>query len=46
MRLDLLNEEVKIENADVGNIIVTKGDYIETLPTHTIDSHDNSVFNL
>lgn len=43
MRLDLLNEDAKIENDEVGNIMVTKGDYTEILPTQAIDSHGNEV---
>ena len=43
MRLELLNEEVSIENDEVGNILVKKGDYTEVLPTQAIDSNGNEV---
>jgi len=43
MRLELLNEVVSIENDEVGNILVKKGDYTEDLPTQAIDSNGNEV---
>jgi len=43
MRLELLNEVVSIENDEVGNILVKKGDYTEVLPTQAIDSNGNEV---
>ncbi|MGE7840059.1 hypothetical protein ACQKNX_04635 [Lysinibacillus sp. NPDC093712] len=43
MRLELLNDETTIENDEVGNIIVKKGDYSEVLPTQAIDSNGNEV---
>lgn len=43
MRLELLNEEVSIENDEVGNILVKKGNYTEVLPTQAIDSNGNEV---
>jgi len=36
MRLDLLNEEAKIENDEVGNLLLTKGEYSEVLPIQAI----------
>ncbi len=43
MCLELLNDETTIENDEVGNIIVKKGDYSEVLPTQAIDSNGNEV---
>ena len=43
MRFDLLNEEAKIENDEVGNLLLTKGEYSEVLPIQAIDSNGNEV---
>lgn len=43
MRLELLNEDVKIEKDEYGNLIIKKNDYAEILPTMVLDANGNPV---
>ena len=43
MRLELLNEDAKIDKDEAGTLTIKKGEYVEVLPTQTMDINGNIV---